>query len=339
MTNIIKPSSDSSSSSNDGDRSENTFIFHLVCPQKHLTMNDKANSGEANGSSLSTSSNTNNLSLDAFPNTTGTTSSSTTMPSPTVTWNQFNQLNIQTGPDNLLMQQSYQMLMNQYYQYMSYYFLSSPPIDFVSYAAFTNAYMQSIQPVNDQQFSNSIGTSNINVTTVPNNSNNNNNLNNNRINQPQPQAAAAAVIDNDDVLVNRDWTDWMYSFSKAVIMLSIIYLYSSLNRLVLFMSIFLIIYFYKNLLNGLNPANNGGGGGNNNDIRINNDRNNNHPMNNNEQRINQANINDDSLNPENNNHQQQDDENNSRYYSGLRFVWMFITSLFTSLIPDPVPIN
>ncbi|OTF75071.1 hypothetical protein BLA29_008746, partial [Euroglyphus maynei] len=192
LTNIIKPSSDSSSSSNDGDRSENTFIFHLVCPQKHLTMNDKANSGEANGSSLSTSSNNNNLTLDAFPNTTGTTSSSTTMPSPTVTWNQFNQLNIQTGPDNMLMQQSYQMLMNQYYQYMSYYFLSSPPIDFVSYAAFTNAYMQSIQPVNDQQFSNSIGTSNINVTTVPNNSNNNNNLNNNRINRPQPQAAAAA---------------------------------------------------------------------------------------------------------------------------------------------------
>ncbi|KAH9419427.1 response to unfolded protein [Dermatophagoides pteronyssinus] len=353
------------------DRLQNTFIFHLVCPQKHLTKNnnDTANTINVttNGSSSLPSSSSNNL--DAFPNITGSSqSSSTPMPTPTAAaaaWNQFNQMNIQMGPDNMLMQQSYQILMNQYYQYMSYYFLSSPPIDFVSYAAFTNAYMQSIQPVNDnqqqqQQQSNSIGTTlnNIRSNSVPATDNNNNNLNNNRINnrqqQQQPQAAlggvgvaaAAVVIDNDD-LMNRDWTDWMYSFSKAIIMLSIIYFYSSLNRLVLFMLIFLIIYFYKNLLNGIHQANGGGGRGNNNnnnDIRINNDRNNpiNQNNNNNNERINQANIHADSL--ENNHHQQQqqqddDGNNNSQYYSGLRFVWMFITSLFTSLIPDPVPIN
>src|SRR5699024_3992401 len=101
--------------------------------------------------------------------------------------------------------------------------------------AFAHAYMQSVDQSGAQP--------NIEPASGANNS--------------VPNAAAAAqnrrpennpnpmmdINENEDA--NQDWTDLLYSVSKAMVMISIIYFYSSFNRLFLLISIGLLFYFYK----------------------------------------------------------------------------------------------
>lgn len=319
----------------DGDN-QNTFTFHLVCPQKpaiSLTNDNgdkdtKTLSGSMNSNAIPTSTIPPNISLDPLTNTTNGTGISSPWNSPMSNLNNF-----QMDPDSMLVQQSYQTLLNQYYQYMIYNFLSAPPIDFVSYATLANAYVQSLngaipsQTFGNQQQTATGATTNINTENRANNNNNGNNGNN--IN-PIINNNMRLIGENDDIF-NRDWTDLIYSFSKAVVLLSIFYFYSSINRLVLFIFIFFAIYLYKNLLiHHLNPdrpnLENMG--------LLNNNNNGNQMRNIPNQEANVPNNPDNNNNNPNSNALAQD---NSRY-SGLRFVWVFITSLFTSLIPDPNPI-
>uniref|UniRef100_A0A8D0EHU2 HERPUD family member 2 n=1 Tax=Strix occidentalis caurina TaxID=311401 RepID=A0A8D0EHU2_STROC len=49
----------------------------------------------------------------------------------------------------------------------------------------------------------------------------------------QMNAQGGPVVNEEDF--NRDWLDWMYTFSRAAILLSIVYFYSSFSRFVMVM--------------------------------------------------------------------------------------------------------
>ena len=219
-------------------------------------------------------------------------------------WNNLNEIRL-LGPNNEAVREAYVSLLSQYYQYISYYHLTSPPLfDYNSYVAFASNYMQPVNLIpNDSNSQSSPANNNVNEHRV---------ANNNDANQAEPEE------------INRDWSEWLFFISKSLIVLSIIYFYSSLFRLLLFIVFCFILYFSKNVLNVLqNPHNN-----NNNDL----DENEAPPV-----------VPNEGTNEANTPNTDTDDTNDNRRetfrYSGLRFVWVFVSSLFTSLIPDPVPIN
>ncbi|XP_066546958.1 homocysteine-responsive endoplasmic reticulum-resident ubiquitin-like domain member 2 protein isoform X2 [Amia ocellicauda] len=59
----------------------------------------------------------------------------------------------------------------------------------------------------------------------------------------QMNAQGGAVINEDDL--NRDWLDWIYTFSRAAILLSIVYFYSSFSRFVMVMGAMLLVYLHQ----------------------------------------------------------------------------------------------
>ncbi|XP_015212429.2 homocysteine-responsive endoplasmic reticulum-resident ubiquitin-like domain member 2 protein isoform X2 [Lepisosteus oculatus] len=76
----------------------------------------------------------------------------------------------------------------------------------------------------------------------------------------QMNAQGGAVINEEDL--NRDWLDWVYTFSRAAILLSIVYFYSSFSRFVMVVGAMLLVYLHQA---GWFPfrgelANQGGGG-------------------------------------------------------------------------------
>lgn len=60
-------------------------------------------------------------------------------------------------------------------------------------------------------------------------------------NQEVQMNAQGGEILNEDEL-NRDWLDWVYTFSRAAILLSIVYFYSSFSRFVMVMMAMLVLY-------------------------------------------------------------------------------------------------
>ena len=56
----------------------------------------------------------------------------------------------------------------------------------------------------------------------------------------QMNAQGGPVMNEEDF--NRDWLDWMYTFSRAAILLSIVYFYSSFSRFVMVMGAMLLVY-------------------------------------------------------------------------------------------------
>ncbi|KAM7071681.1 homocysteine-responsive endoplasmic reticulum-resident ubiquitin-like domain member 2 protein isoform 2-T2 [Acridotheres tristis] len=59
----------------------------------------------------------------------------------------------------------------------------------------------------------------------------------------QMNAQGGPVVNEDDF--NRDWLDWMYTFSRAAILLSIVYFYSSFSRFVMVMGAMLLVYLQE----------------------------------------------------------------------------------------------
>ncbi|KAM4705337.1 homocysteine-responsive endoplasmic reticulum-resident ubiquitin-like domain member 2 protein [Rhinophrynus dorsalis] len=51
------------------------------------------------------------------------------------------------------------------------------------------------------------------------------------------------VMNEEDV--NRDWLDWMYTVSRAAILLSIVYFYSSFSRFVMVMGAMILVYMHQ----------------------------------------------------------------------------------------------
>lgn len=338
MRNIIQLSSSTQS----------VHTFHLVCMQKSKNNNQKnhtiKNQSSAIGNNLMSSRNQSQSSpssIDGSPETSAMNSNlaSIAAASAATGWNPLN--NILFDPDNLMIQQSYQILLQQYYQFIIPYLLVSPPIDFASYTAYNHAYLQSLQDNN-----NLFWQSNLNSQSN-NNNGQNTQQNNNGGAAPEPAIAPMDrnVLENHDELIHRDWVDWMYAFSKVIILFSIFYFNSSFNRMILFVSILMIVLFFKNILNGYiqderqfqqrRPEVNNNNENNNDNSDDNNNSSQNHDGN---QRSNENETRDNGNSSANNNIQEAADQESNRF-AGLRFVLVFITSLFTSLIPDTVPVN
>lgn len=59
--------------------------------------------------------------------------------------------------------------------------------------------------------------------------------------------AQGGEILNEEEL-NRDWLDWVYTFSRAAILLSIVYFYSSFSRFIMVMMAMLVLYLWVTCL-------------------------------------------------------------------------------------------
>ncbi|XP_021414441.2 homocysteine-responsive endoplasmic reticulum-resident ubiquitin-like domain member 2 protein isoform X2 [Oncorhynchus mykiss] len=59
----------------------------------------------------------------------------------------------------------------------------------------------------------------------------------------QMNAQGGAVLNEDEL--NRDWLDWMYAVSRAAILLSIVYFYSSFGRFVMVIGAMLLVFLHR----------------------------------------------------------------------------------------------
>ncbi|XP_053409402.1 homocysteine-responsive endoplasmic reticulum-resident ubiquitin-like domain member 2 protein isoform X2 [Nycticebus coucang] len=155
-----------------------------------------------------------------------------------------------------------------------------------------------------------------------------------RENQPvnenvQMNAQGGPVLNEEDF--NRDWLDWMYTFSRAAILLSIVYFYSSFSRFIMVMGAMLLVYLHQA---GWFPFQQEGGQQQapNNNARVNNDGQN--P--NNVELEEMERLMDDGLEDESGEDASEDASAIQR--PGLMAsAWSFITTFFTSLIPEGPP--
>ncbi|XP_077599722.1 homocysteine-responsive endoplasmic reticulum-resident ubiquitin-like domain member 2 protein [Stigmatopora nigra] len=56
-------------------------------------------------------------------------------------------------------------------------------------------------------------------------------------------AQGGEILNEDDL--NRDWLDWVYTFSRAAVLLSIVYFYSSFSRFLMVMTAMLVLYLHQ----------------------------------------------------------------------------------------------
>ncbi|XP_023569192.1 homocysteine-responsive endoplasmic reticulum-resident ubiquitin-like domain member 2 protein isoform X2 [Octodon degus] len=70
------------------------------------------------------------------------------------------------------------------------------------------------------------------------------NLENRAVNENVPMNAQGGPALNEDDL-NRDWLDWVYTLSRAAVLLSIVYFYSSFSRFVMVMGAMLLVYLHQ----------------------------------------------------------------------------------------------
>lgn len=59
----------------------------------------------------------------------------------------------------------------------------------------------------------------------------------------QMNAQGGEVLNEDEL--NRDWLDWVYTFSRAAILLSIVYFYSSFSRFVMVLMAMVVLYLHQ----------------------------------------------------------------------------------------------
>lgn len=144
----------------------------------------------------------------------------------------------------------------------------------------------------------------------------------------QMNAQGGPVMNEEDF--NRDWLDWMYTFSRAAILLSIVYFYSSFSRFVMVMGAMLLVYLHQAgwfpfRQEGIQqPA-----------------ANNNADMNHDGQNVNNAGLEemerimDDGLDEDSG--EDVVDINAEQHPGFMASAWSFITTFFTSLIPEGPP--
>lgn len=144
----------------------------------------------------------------------------------------------------------------------------------------------------------------------------------------QMNAQGGPVLNEEDF--NRDWLDWMYTFSRAAILLSIVYFYSSFSRFVMVMGAMLLVYLHQA---GWFPFRQEGGQQQapNNNAEVNHEQNADHLELEEMER-----LMDDGLEDE---HGEEAGEDGSALHRPglMASAWAFITSFFTSLIPEGPP--
>ncbi|XP_041811520.1 homocysteine-responsive endoplasmic reticulum-resident ubiquitin-like domain member 2 protein [Chelmon rostratus] len=59
----------------------------------------------------------------------------------------------------------------------------------------------------------------------------------------QMNAQGGEILNEEEL--NRDWLDWVYTFSRAAILLSVVYFYSSFSRFVMVMMAMLVLYLHQ----------------------------------------------------------------------------------------------
>ncbi|KAK1880125.1 Homocysteine-responsive endoplasmic reticulum-resident ubiquitin-like domain member 2 protein [Dissostichus eleginoides] len=74
----------------------------------------------------------------------------------------------------------------------------------------------------------------------------------------QMNAQGGAVMNDDEL--NRDWLDWLYTVSRAGVLLSIVYFYSSFSRFAMVVGAMLLVYLHQ-AGNGASDGRGSGGGG------------------------------------------------------------------------------
>ncbi|XP_031446328.1 homocysteine-responsive endoplasmic reticulum-resident ubiquitin-like domain member 2 protein isoform X2 [Phasianus colchicus] len=144
----------------------------------------------------------------------------------------------------------------------------------------------------------------------------------------QMNAQGGPVVNEEDF--NRDWLDWMYTFSRAAILLSIVYFYSSFSRFVMVMGAMLLVYLHQA---GWFPFRQEGGqqqAANN--VEGNHDgQNANNPDLEEMERLMDDGIDEDS------GEDAGEDANIEQQPGFMASAWSFITTFFTSLIPEGPP--
>ncbi|KAK3515803.1 hypothetical protein QTP70_033652 [Hemibagrus guttatus] len=60
---------------------------------------------------------------------------------------------------------------------------------------------------------------------------------------PQMNAQGGAMQNEDEL--NRDWLDWLYTVSRAAVLLSIVYFYSSFTRFIMVIGAMLLVYLHQ----------------------------------------------------------------------------------------------
>ncbi|XP_062034449.1 homocysteine-responsive endoplasmic reticulum-resident ubiquitin-like domain member 2 protein isoform X3 [Lepus europaeus] len=145
----------------------------------------------------------------------------------------------------------------------------------------------------------------------------------------QMNAQGGPVLNEEDF--NRDWLDWMYTLSRAAILLSIVYFYSSFSRFIMVMGAMLLVYLHQA---GWFPFRQEGGQQQapNNNVEVNNDGQNAHNL----ELEEMERLMDDGLEDESGEDAGEDASAVPR--PGLMAAaWSFITTFFTSLIPEGPP--
>lgn len=145
----------------------------------------------------------------------------------------------------------------------------------------------------------------------------------------QMNAQGGPVLNEEDF--NRDWLDWMYTLSRAAILLSIVYFYSSFSRFIMVMGAMLLVYLHQA---GWFPFRQEGGQQQapNNNAEVNNDGQNAHNL----ELEEMERLMDDGLEDESGEDAGEDASAVPR--PGLMAAaWSFITTFFTSLIPEGPP--
>ncbi|XP_052610998.1 homocysteine-responsive endoplasmic reticulum-resident ubiquitin-like domain member 2 protein [Peromyscus californicus insignis] len=144
----------------------------------------------------------------------------------------------------------------------------------------------------------------------------------------QMNAQGGAVLNEEDF--NRDWLDWVYTFSRAAVLLSIVYFYSSFSRFIMVMGAMLLVYLHQA---GWFPFRQEGGQQQvPNNVDVNNDGQNA----NNLELEEMERLMDDGLEDESG--EDAGEDASAVHRPGLMAsAWSFITTFFTSLIPEGPP--
>ncbi|XP_028836576.1 homocysteine-responsive endoplasmic reticulum-resident ubiquitin-like domain member 2 protein [Denticeps clupeoides] len=145
----------------------------------------------------------------------------------------------------------------------------------------------------------------------------------------QMNAQGGAVVNEDEL--NRDWLDWMYTVSRAAILLSIVYFYSSFGRFIMVIGAMLLVYLHQAGWFPFRPdmQNPGAGDGQQGEAEPQNDL----------QEMER--LMDDGIEEEegDSSEEGQDDQNSPGppHPGFLSSAWSFISTFFTSLIPEGPP--
>uniref|UniRef100_A0A1W7RAE0 Homocysteine-responsive endoplasmic reticulum-resident ubiquitin-like domain member 2 n=1 Tax=Hadrurus spadix TaxID=141984 RepID=A0A1W7RAE0_9SCOR len=155
--------------------------------------------------------------------------------------------------------------------------------------------------------------------------------------------------DEEEEFRNRDWLDWFYTLSRGLVLLTIVYFYSSPGRFMIVTGIAILAYLYQGGFFGVRQQQNDNE--NHPEQRQNERANNNEPQLPNrstsvppEQQLNQQEVQSDvqqldNIEDEREQTEQIQDEDN-RPFPIVTTAWTFVSSFFSSLIPEqPAPVD